>query len=250
MVTDKDARSLSGSPGIGEHRAVFCDLGQMAYAKVHQLQVALAAQRRQGGLEHDLFLAVEHPPVFTLGRRGGREHLGVSEPFLTSRNIDLVAIERGGDITYHGPGQLVVYPIVDLRRARLSVGEYVDRLEEVMQGIAADFGVIAGRDERNRGVWVGNSKLGSIGIAIRHGISFHGLALNVNTDLEPFDWINPCGLRDIGMTSLTRERGAACPMDLVQLRLRDHLARIFRVALHPLAATALLNTFPCIEPCP
>jgi len=212
----------------------------MAYAQAHALQVELAARCHRGEIEQDLFLTVEHPPVFTLGRRGGREHLGVSEAFLNSRNIGLVPIERGGEITYHGPGQLVLYPILNLRRARLAVRDYVDRLEEIMRLVAADFGVKAGRDGRNHGVWVGNNKLGSIGIAIRHAISFHGLALNVNTDLEPFDWINPCGLRDIGMTSLAQERGAACAMDAVQSRLQHHLAQIFGVKLHTRAATALL----------
>lgn len=238
-MTDKAGQTRPGSPEIGVRRAAFCDLGLRAYAEAYALQVELAARRHQGVIEQDLFLAVEHPPVFTLGRRGGREHLGVSEDFLKSRNIALVPIERGGDITYHGPGQLVLYPIINLRQARLSVSEYVFRLEEVMRRIAADFGVEAGRDERNHGVWVDNNKLGSIGIAIRHSITFHGLALNVNTDLEPFSWINPCGLRNIGMTTLARERGTSCPMDDIQSRLRHHLAEIFGVQLQPLDAAAL-----------
>ncbi len=240
-MTNKPAQPLPDSPGIDGRRADFCNLGQMAYGGTYALQVELAARRRRGDLEHDLFLAVEHPPVFTLGRRGGREHLGVSEAFLASRGIGLVPIERGGEITYHGPGQLVVYPILDLRRARLRIGEYVYRLEEVMRRLAEDFGVSAGRDERNRGVWVGNNKLGSIGIAIRHGISFHGMALNVNVDLVPFAWINPCGLRDIGMTSLSLERGAACAMDEVLGRLRIHLSQVFAVALHPMRADLLVT---------
>jgi len=236
-VTDTTESLLR--PEVCVKTAAFCDLGLRAYAEVYALQVALAARRHQGAIEQDLFLAVEHPPVFTLGRRGGREHLGVSEDFLESRNITLVPIERGGDITYHGPGQQVVYPIINLRQARLSVSEYVFWLEEVMRLIAADFGVEARRDERNHGVWVGNNKLGSIGIAIRHSITFHGLALNINTDLEPFSWINPCGLHNISMTSLARERGSSCPMEAIRSRLRHHLAEIFGVQLHPLDAAAL-----------
>jgi lipoyl(octanoyl) transferase len=233
MLTDP-----GGRPSVrAATEAAFVDLGLMAYPAAHALQVELAGRRRRGGLESDLFLCVEHPPVFTLGRRGGREHLGVSEAFLASRNIDLVAIERGGDITYHGPGQLVLYPIVDLRQARLSVSDYVFRLEEIMRLIAADFGVMAARDARNHGVWVGNSKLGSVGIAIRHSITFHGLALNVNTDLAPFGWINPCGLQGIGMTSLARERGADCPMAVVRSRLQRHLAEVFAVTLRLLPST-------------
>jgi lipoyl(octanoyl) transferase len=231
--------SSLAAPGT-EATAAFCDLGLMAYGRAHSLQVELAAGRHQGKLTSDLFLAVEHPPVFTLGRRGGREHLGVSEAFLASRGIALVPIERGGEITYHGPGQLVLYPIFSLRQARLSVSDYVFKLEEVMRLVAADFGVMAGRDARNHGVWVGNNKLGSIGIAIRHGVAFHGLALNVNNDLEPFGWINPCGLTDIGITSLARERGAACPMETVRVRLQQHLAEVFHVQLHQLSVTTLL----------
>jgi lipoyl(octanoyl) transferase len=224
----------------------FCDLGLRDYAVVHALQVGLAARRKEATLATDLFLAVEHPPVFTLGRRGGREHLGVSEPFLNSRNIQLVPIERGGEITYHGPGQQVLYPIIDLRRARLSVSDYVDRLEELMLRVAADFGVLAVRDARNHGVWVGYNKLGSIGIAIRHGIAFHGLALNVNLDLAPFGWINPCGLRNVGMTSLARERGSDCAMDQVKARLQHHLAELFALDLHLLPASTLLApSFSC-----
>jgi len=210
--------------------AAFCDLGLQAYPAVHALQVLLAA-RRQGILTTDLFLCVEHPPVFTLGRRGNREHLGVSEAFLRERDIAVVPIERGGDITYHGPGQLVLYPIINLRQARLGVSNYVYLLEELMLRIAADFGVQAGRDARNHGVWVGNNKLGSIGIAIRHGIAFHGLALNVDVDLEPFAWINPCGLRDVGMTSLVREGAAGWTMDHIKTRLRHHLADLFNLHL-------------------
>lgn len=223
--------------------AIFCDLGLLAYAEAHALQVELAARRKQGAIENDLFLAVEHPPVFTLGRRGNREHLGVTETFLASLGITVVPIERGGEITYHGPGQLVLYPIFSLRQARLTVSDYVYRLEEVMRLVAADFGVSAARDVRNHGVWVGNNKLGSIGIAIRHGIAFHGLALNVNNDLEPFGWINPCGLRGIGMTSLVAERGAACPMEAVRSRLQQHIGAVFGVQLQTLPVTALLADF-------
>ena len=148
---------LAGAPETTETTAAVCALGLMAYRDAYALQVDLAARRHQGVIKNDLFLAVEHPPVFTLGRRGGREHLGVSEAFLASRNIALVPIERGGEITYHGPGQLVLYPIFSLRQARLSVREYVYRLEEVMRRIAADLGVVATRDARNHGVWVGNN---------------------------------------------------------------------------------------------
>ncbi len=249
-MTNKAALPWPASPENGGRAAAFCDLGLMAYAEAYALQVELAALRRQGGIKRDLFLAVEHPPVFTLGRRGGREHLGVSEAFLANRDIALVPIERGGEITYHGPGQLVVYPIINLRQARLSVSEYVYRLEEIMRLIAADFGIVTGRDVRNHGIWVGNNKLGSVGIAIRHGITFHGLALNINNDLGPFDWINPCGLRDIGMTSLAQERGVPCPMDRVHTQLRHHLAEVFAVRLLSLPVATLRTDSSLLDSLP
>ena len=230
--------------------AAFCDLGLRDYPAVHAVQVALATQRRLGILANDLFLCVEHPSVFTLGRRGNREHLGVSETFLRERNIAVVPIERGGEITYHGPGQLVLYPIINLRQARLGVSDYVVLLEELMLRLAADFGVQASRDARNRGIWVDNNKLGSIGIAIRHGIAFHGLALNVDLDLEPFAWINPCGLRDVGMTSLHREGADACTMDRVKARLPHHLTEVFGMELVLLSPASLNAGLPSSAPQP
>lgn len=181
------------------------DLGLVDYRTVYALQLDLVDKRRSGELSRDIFLIVEHPSTFTLGRRGGRQHLMVSEEFLEAQKIPLVHIERGGDITFHGEGQLVIYPIVSLRDSRLSVADYVAKLEEIMLQLATCVGIEAGRSEKNHGIWVGNKKLGSVGIAIRHGVSFHGLALNVNVSLEPFSWVNPCGLTGVSMTSLRSE---------------------------------------------
>ncbi|MDD2462710.1 MAG: lipoyl(octanoyl) transferase LipB [Desulfobulbus sp.] len=216
------------------HPAGFVDLGLQRYAEVHALQVQLAAARHRGTVDQDLFLCVEHPSVFTLGRHASRGHLGVRESFLAERGIDLVSIERGGEITYHGPGQLVLYPIISLKKRHLRVGDYVCLLEELMLRLAADCGVVANRDPRNHGVWVENNKLGSIGIAIRHGVAFHGLALNVAPDLGPFSWINPCGLTGVGMTSLLREGGSGCSMVAVKNRLRYHLEALFECTLQTL----------------
>ena len=223
--------------------AGFVDLGLQPYAKVHALQVALAAARHRGGLDQDLFLCVEHPPVFTLGRHASRGHLGVSETFLAERGIEVVSIERGGEITYHGPGQLVLYPILSLKQRHLRVGDYVCLLEELMLHQAADCGVVASRDPRNHGIWVGNNKLGSIGIAIRHGVAFHGLALNVAPDLTPFSWINPCGLTGVGMTSLLREGATDCSMERVKQLLQSHLTTLFTTELHSMDADHLFATF-------
>lgn len=204
------------------------DLGLTDYAAVHRLQLALVEKRRSDGAAGDLFLVTEHPSTFTLGRRGGREHLRVSEEFLAKRRIPLIHIERGGDITFHGRGQLVIYPILHLRRAGLSVAAYVHGLEEVMLRLAEASRVAAGRDPRNRGVWVGDKKLGSVGIAIRHGIVFHGLALNVDVDLTPFSWVNPCGLTGVTMTSLSRECGGEVGLGEVKEKLSDLLSQVFR----------------------
>ena len=214
----------------------YADLqGLTAYRYAWDLQQSLVAARHAGRLDNDILLLLEHPPVFTLGRRGGTENLCVSPDDLAKRGIDLVHIERGGDITYHGPGQFVGYPILRLRDRDLSVVEYVNRLEAVMIQTAAQFDVQAGRDDRNRGVWVGNSKLGSIGIAVRRGISFHGFALNVNTALEPFDWVHPCGLQGVGVTSLAAQRGTAPDMADVKQNLCRNFASILQCRLKPMS---------------
>ena len=209
----------------------FVDLPTVEYQKAWDLQQSLVAARKTGIIPRDIFLFLEHQPVFTLGRRGGLDNLAVSLDFLEKEGIPIVHVERGGDITFHGPGQLVVYPIIDLRAAGLGVADYVTALEEVMIRIAADFQVRAERNRKNRGVWVGNNKLGSIGVAVRRGVSFHGLALNVTTSLTPFSWIHPCGLSDIGMTSLGRELSREVSMDQVRASARHNLESVFGVHL-------------------
>ena len=212
-------------------RVGFVDLGLKPYKEVHKLQVQLAKALHEGLLYQEQFLCVEHPAVFTMGRNASRAHLGVTGSFLAERSIAVVPIERGGEVTFHGPGQLVLYPILRLKKRHLRVSAYVELLEELMLRLAADFGVEAGRDARNHGVWVGDNKLGSIGIAIRHGVSFHGLALNVNLDLTPFAWINPCGLTGVQMTSLAVQGAENCSMATVKKRLRHHLASLFSLKL-------------------
>lgn len=209
---------------------LLCDLGLLAYGEAYLLQKRLVDWRRDVDGQ-DVFLVVEHPSVYTLGRRGGREHLVVPEEFLAAKGIDVVPIERGGVITYHGPGQLVVYPILHLKQAGLSVVEYVHLLEELMIRLCREMGITAVRDQRNHGVWVGDRKLGSIGIAIRRGVSFHGLALNVNPDMEPFGWINPCGLSGVQMTSLEREVGRKLDMASILECLPGYIEELFECEL-------------------
>ena len=210
----------------------FClELPVTEYREVWDLQHRLVIARKDRIIDKDVVLFLEHPPVFTLGRRGGLDNLTVPEGFLEKAGISVIHVERGGDITYHGPGQLVVYPIVDLREAGLKVLDYVTALEEVMIRTAADWNVVAERNPMNRGVWVKDKKLGSIGITVRRGVSFHGIAFNVNVALEPFGWINPCGLKGIGMTSLERELSHKLPIKEVQETLRLHFKAVFGVAL-------------------
>lgn len=197
--------------------------GARDYIPIQRLQHRLVSARRDGTLDTDVVLILEHKPVFTLGHNGGRENLLVSDEFLQKRGIQVVRTERGGNITYHGPGQVIAYPIIDLRAAHLRVKAYVEALEEVMIRTSADLGVQAGRSPLNHGVWVGKQKLGSVGIAIRHGITFHGLALNVNLSLEPFSWILPCGLPDIAMTSLKEVGAIDCDMEDIKENMCTHL---------------------------
>ena len=184
----------------------FISLGVLEYTRALALQEEVLSAKLQDRGTADRIFFVEHPPVYTLGRRGGRENLVVSESFLTEKGIRIVQTDRGGNITYHGPGQAVLYPVIDLESNRISVPDFVSGMEEIMKRTCIAFNVPADRDPRNHGLWVGDKKIGSVGISIKKGISIHGLALNVNPDLVPFSWINPCGLANQAMTSIALER--------------------------------------------
>jgi len=205
--------------------------GLLDYGEALRLQHRLVAARKSGALASDLLILLEHPPVFTLGRRGGRENLIVPADFLANTGIQVIQAERGGNITYHGPGQLVAYLILDLEAAKMGVKDFVHFLEEVMIRTSAEWEVVAERNPVNRGIWVGNSKMGSIGIAIRRGITYHGLAFNVDVSLEPFGWINPCGLPDVGVTSLKLASGRSLDMPSVRRVFKSHIQTIFGTEL-------------------
>jgi len=203
------------------------NLAKIAYRTAYGIQQDAVAARHAGRLDRDLVIMLEHPPVFTLGRRGGRDNLIVSEELLQARQIEIVPVERGGDITYHGPGQVVVYPILDLKATRLSVVDFVTGLEAAMVETAGHWGIKAAGNSAFRGAWVGRRKLGSVGITVRRGVTFHGLALNVNTDLEPFSWINPCGIQGCAMTSLAKETGREVSMTQVRQQMAGNLGNQF-----------------------
>jgi len=208
------------------------DLTVLDYEEVRDLQLRLVTARECGIIVQDILLLMEHEPVFTLGRRGGRQNLRVSELFLKEARIPVVHVERGGDITFHGPGQLVGYPILDLRAAKLTVTGYVERLEEIMIRTVAHWGVHATRNRLNHGIWAGGRKLGSLGIAIRRGITFHGFALNVNVSLEPFGWINPCGLHGVKMTSMEQQIARKASMQEVREQMKRNIKEVFDVDLN------------------
>jgi lipoate-protein ligase B len=216
---------------VPDRKWLCVELPVIDYKKACHLQSHLVAAKNQKTIHKNIVLLLEHPPVFTLGRRGGLNNLRVSESFLEKAFIPVIQVERGGNITFHGPGQLIMYPIIDLQDTRLRVINYVENLEEVMIRTAWDWGITAKRNPINRGVWVGNHKLGSIGIAIRRGICFHGLALNVNISLKPFEWINSCGLQDTGITSMARELSRKVSMSRVRERIKHHLKAVFGVSL-------------------
>ncbi len=182
-------------------------LGRREYGEVHALQQRLQQERIDGGA--DRLLLVEHDPVLTLGRAHPEPKLRVAAPMLQAAGIPVAQTERGGDITYHGPGQLVAYCIIGLRDRGLSATDLVAGLEDCAIAVAKEFGVCAARDSRNRGAWVDGRKLASIGINVRRGVSMHGIALNVDPDMEHFALIQPCGLDGVEMTSLRLESGAA-----------------------------------------
>jgi len=217
------------------------DFPVLDYPAAWQLQTRLVEMRHLGRLGHDVLLTLEHPPVMTVGRRGLDNDLLVPESTLAEQGISLHRIERGGLITYHGPGQLIIYPIFDLRACGLRLTEFVQGLEEIMLRIAADFGVRAQREESNRGVFAQGRKLGSLGVAVRRGVTFHGLALNVNVDLAPFQLITPCGLAGIHMTSLALESEVEVDMAEVRRSALDHLSRVFHRECRCVSAKQLID---------
>jgi lipoate-protein ligase B len=200
----------------------------MAYLEALELQRSLVEDRRVGRIP-DTLLLVEHPHVLTVGVRGdgGRTHILATAGQLAARGIEVHETGRGGDVTYHGPGQLVGYPILDLKPDRCDVHRYVRDLEDVLLRTAADYGVRAQQVEGLTGVWVGRDKLAAIGVRLSRWITSHGFALNVSTQLEYFDLIVPCGIPNRGVTSLERLLGQTVELDGVRRRLVRHFCKVF-----------------------
>ncbi len=205
-------------------------LGLVTYADGLRLQRERVAARKAGE-NPDTLLLLEHPHVYTLGRNAKKDNILLSAEQLTLRGVQVFEIDRGGDVTYHGPGQLVGYPILDLTQHRRDIAWYMRALEEVLIAVARDYGIEAGRLAGAPGVWVGNDKLAAMGVHISRWITSHGFAFNVNTDLRYFDWIVPCGLRDKGVTSLQKLLGGPVAMDGVKEKVILHFGRVFELEI-------------------
>jgi lipoyl(octanoyl) transferase len=183
------------------------ECGLLPYSEGLALQRRVKAARQKDAVG-DVLLLLEHHPVYTRGRRSTAEELPMGAQWYEMQGIEVLDTDRGGRVTYHGPGQLVAYPIVSLKAYGDDVHEYVRGLERVAIAALAEHGVEAGTVEGLTGIWVGERKIGSIGVHVSRGVTTHGLAINVNNDLQPFEWVVPCGIEGCRVTSLSRELGA------------------------------------------
>ncbi len=215
-------------------------LGRLGYAEALDLQREVARARIDGVVGEDVLLLVEHPPVVTLGRSSKQQHLLASPEQLEQRDIGLFDIERGGDVTFHGPGQLVGYPIIDLKRHRQDLHWYLRQIEQSLIDALGQLGIAAERNLGNTGVWTQGRKIASIGVHARQWVTWHGFALNVTTDLSYFDVIVPCGIQGVTMTSVERELGASdATVDRVGDIVSRALAGVFGLEARDLPAGTL-----------
>ena len=202
------------------------DLGLIKYRDAWKLQKRLHHQRVEGKIS-DVLLLLEHPPTVTIGKSGTLDNVLVSRERLAHEGMSLFFIDRGGDVTYHGPGQLVGYPILDLRERGKDIHCYVNSLEEVILRTLRDFSIDGDRDECHPGVWVNEEEIAAIGLSLRRWVSMHGFGLNVNIELEYFSFINPCGFSDRRATSMSKILGRHVPMQEAINSLISHFCEVF-----------------------
>jgi lipoyl(octanoyl) transferase len=216
-------------------------LGQRPYGEVLELQRELARARIGGELAQDVLLLVEHPPVVTLGRSAKERHLILPRQALARRGIEVHEVERGGDVTFHGPGQVVGYPIVDLRRHKQDLHWYLRQLEEALIKAVSHYGIVGERNPTYTGVWTAGRKLASIGVHARDWVTWHGFALNVTTDLAFFDLIVPCGIQAVTMTSVARELGGIGTPTLTEIgrTVAAAFGDVFSLEAHDIGTAAL-----------
>jgi lipoyl(octanoyl) transferase len=216
------------------------DLGETGYTACWEIQREVHARRRAGRCADTLLLTV-HRHVYTIGKAGDDNHLLAGAGELAESGAEVVHTDRGGDITYHGPGQLVAYPIIDLAGRDPDVHRYLRDLEEVVIGTIGDNGIAGGREQEYTGVWVGGEKIAAIGIRVAGWVTMHGFALNVTTDLARFHRIIPCGIGHLGVTSMERCLGRPVPMDAVRDSAISHFERVFSSAGAPAALAEILR---------
>jgi len=227
--------------------------GAQPYRELWDLQRRLWRQRVLGTIPDTLCL-LEHAPVITLGKSARREHLILDTALLRSRGIEVAEVDRGGDVTYHGPGQLVGYWIFDLKSLYQDVHRFMREIEEVLIRVLARHGVRAGRDPKATGVWIGQEKIAAMGLHLSHWVSTHGFALNLTTDLTPFSWIVPCGLHGRGVTSLERQlraRGGEERVEIgrkrIEAELVEEIASLFGRRATSLAPWELYDCLMALE---
>ena len=223
-----------------KYKVPFTDLGQMEYGSAwdyqENIQQQVISNKDDGNAIPGQILFCEHPHVYTLGKSGVQENLLISDEFLNKINATFYKSNRGGDITYHGPGQIVGYPMLDLQYLNLGVKEYIHRLEEAIILLLAEYGITSERFEGATGVWLDVDrptarKICAIGVKVSKAVTMHGFALNVNTDLAYFGYINPCGFTNKGVTSMEKEIGEKQDFGTVQKRLLYHISEVFHIAV-------------------
>ncbi len=205
------------------------DLGLMEYGEAWELQRRLHHQRAEGEIS-DVLLLLEHLPTITVGKSGRLDNVLISRERLTQEGISLFFVDRGGDVTYHGPGQIVCYPILDLRKRKKDLHLYVHNIEEVLLRTLRDFSIYGDRDESHPGVWINEEEIAAIGLSVRRWVSMHGFALNINPNLEHFSFINPCGLSNRRVTSMSKLLGSKVSTKEVGERLIFHFHDIFNLS--------------------